>query len=203
LIVSLFIYGCTAGCAAPAVTLRLDEKQSARIGSADRQRLANTDERDIAKARDEIERAKLENVRAQEMARAVDTELNTTHDADILRVLTVKRQWAAARLQWRVAQLESAHRHEQAALAKDELDKAEIVSRNGVDLDIARFRGQSARFHEMWSQYNTKLNGAHAAADVQERLLAEAKSRYAHDKLATAQTPDGAPFGPPVAQQQH
>jgi hypothetical protein len=198
----LIVFICVSGCGAPAVTLRLDEKQLARIGSADRQRLANTDERDITKAHDEMERAKLENARAQEMARTVDSEIKTTQDAEILRVLSVKREWAAARLQWRAAQVESARRHEQAALAKDELDKAEIVSRNGVDLDVARFRGQSARFHEAWSQYNVKVNVAHAAADAQEHRLAEAKSRYARDKLATAQTPDGAPFGPPVAQQQ-
>jgi hypothetical protein len=192
---------CISGCSASAVTLRLDEKQSARIGSADRQRLANTDEREIARAHDELTRAQLEDAHAQEMARAVEAEIKATQDGEILRVLTVKRQWAAARLQWRAAQLESARRHEQAAQAKDELDKAEIVSRNGVDLDVARFRGQSAHFHEAWSQYNAKVNAAHAAADTQEHLLAEAKSRYAHARLATAQTPDGAPFGPPVAQQ--
>jgi hypothetical protein len=184
------------------LSVRLDDKQCARIGSADQQRLKNTDERDIERTRDELARAQQENARAQEMAKAVDTEMKSTQDSEILRVLSVKQKWAAARLTWRQAQVESARRHELAALAKDELDKAEIVSRNGVDLDVARFRGQSAHFHEAWSQYNVKLAAAHAAADAQERQLAEAKARYATGKLAAAQAPGGEPFGPPVAQQQ-
>jgi hypothetical protein len=184
------------GCTSLAVTVRVDEKQTARIGEADRQRLVNTDDREIAKAHEELERAKTEWARAQKMVRAVDAERNATRDTQILRVVEVKGHWASAFLLWRTTQVESARRHELAALAKEELDKAEIVSRNGVDLDVARFRGQYARLHEAWSQYSQKLATAHATADTQERQLAEAKGRYAHDKLAVPQPATDEPRQP-------
>jgi hypothetical protein len=187
---------CIFGCATQGLTVRVNDNQATRIGSVDRQRLASTDEREIARARDEIERAKMEKTRAEEMVRTVAGELKTTHDADVLRVLQVKQQWAAARLGWRTAQIESARLHELAAMAKDELDKAEIVLRNGVDLEVAPFVAQLARLHQSWSQYNVKLAAAHGAADNEERALAEAKSRYAHERVADAQT-----AGPSVEQQ--
>jgi hypothetical protein len=166
--------------------VRVSNQDAARIGVADQERLANTDGREIAQSIEEQKHAQVEWARAKEMVRTVEMERKQPHEPQLIRVFDAKAQWAAARLEWRRVEVECACRHELAATARQELGKAEAASRNGADLDIDGFRGQFARLHQAWSQYRGKLAAAHAAADTQDRRLAEAKGQYAHDRLATA-----------------
>jgi hypothetical protein len=176
-----------ASCSSQAPTIRVSDAQATRIGVGDRERLKNTDEREIARSHDELQRGRAELAGAQEMIRSVAAERSRTQDPQILRILDVKAEWASMRLKWRELQVECARRHESAAMAKEELDKAEIVSRNGVDIDVERFRGQQADAHQAWSQCNARLAAAHAAADSAEGQLAAAKNQYAHERLVAAQ----------------
>ncbi len=169
-------------CSSQSPTLRVGDAQASRIDAGERERLA----REGATAREELTRAEGEVAHAQEVVRVVAAERKRTQEPQLLRVLDAKSQWASTRSSWREIQVECARRHEYAAIAKGELDKAEIVSRNGADLDVERFRGQYGGAHAAWSKCNGKLAAAHAAADAAEGQLAAAKSQYAHDKLVAA-----------------
>jgi hypothetical protein len=175
------------GCSSQFPNLRVDDQQAMRIGVADRERLRNTDGRERVRAREELERARLELPRAEELARAVVAERKATQDPRLVRVLDAKAEWAQARVAWRAVEVEHASRREAAALAKEELDKAEIVSRMGVDLEVERFHEQYARAHEAWSRCSARLAAAHATADAADGHLAAAKSQYARDRLFAMQ----------------
>ncbi len=165
-----------AGCvASPKVKLHVDPAAGNRLDPALRQR---------ASAAVEVARATLKSAQADvnsaEAERAAPASLAGKPRTPLIdAVLTAAEARRSALITWRQAQVGAARWNIAVAEAQLELTTAEAVVRNGVDVDPARFKEQSADMENEHQEAMRVAAEARTRLDAKERALNDAKDHYA------------------------